>query len=329
MDIIVILIILLIIVLAGIIVYLFSIKIVSQSDVVVIERMGKYHRILNSGFNMIWPFIDTVRATLSVQEEIIDIPRQSVITKDNVSITIDGILYIKIDDPAAAVYNVQNYKSAITHLAMTTLRGEIGEISLDDTLSNRAMLNSELQKELSSASLNWGVRVMRVEISEISVPKDIEEAMNKQMKAEREKRAMEILAQAEKEKIIREAEAEKAKEVLLAEGIERTADAKKKEKILLAEGEKKALELIGLSMLNPLGAEYVLAKERIKSFQKLAESSSRDKLIIPYETSEMLGSISVLKDLLVEKLETNKELKEIIEDNKKLKTENKEEGSKE
>ena len=205
---------------------------------------------------------------------------------------------MKIEKARDAIYNVKDFKKAITHLSMTTLRGEIGEISLDDCLSNRSLLNAELQKELGSAALNWGVKVMRVEISEITVPKDIEESMNQQMKAERQKRATEITAIAEKDAIIREAEAEKQKAVLEAESIERMAEAKRKERVLLAQGEKEAMELISEAMSDPLGGEYILAKERIKAFEKLAASNSRDKFIIPYETTEMLGSLSLLKNLV-------------------------------
>jgi len=293
----IVLIVIALLILIGAVIY-FSIEIVDQSDIVLIERVGKYSRTLTSGFNLIFPIIDHVKARLSVQEEIIDIPKQSVITKDNVSISIDGVIYIKIENARDAIYNVKDFRKAITHLSMTTLRGEIGEISLDDSLSNRSLLNAELQKELGSAALNWGVKVMRVEISEISVPKDIEDSMNQQMKAERQKRATEITALAEKEAIIREAEAEKEKEVLQAEAIERMAEARRKERVLLAEGEKEAMELISLGMSNPLGGEYMLAKERIKAFEKLASSNSRDKFIIPYETTEMLGSLSLIKDLI-------------------------------
>ena len=298
----------------GTVIY-FSIQIVSQSDLILIERMGKYNRTLTSGLNLIFPFVDHVRATLSIQEEIIDVPKQSVITKDNVSISIDAVVYMKISNAKDAIYNVENYKKAITHLAMTSLRGEIGEITLDDTLANRSLLNSELQKELASASENWGIKVMRVEISEISVPADIQEAMNQQMKAEREKRATELNALAEKEKIIREAEAAKEGEVLQAEGIERMAEARKREKILLATGEKEAMKLISDGLQNPLGGEYLLTRERIRAFEKLASSNSRDKFIIPYETSAMLGSLSIIKDLVLDKSKNLEDIDEIIEKN--------------
>lgn len=274
-----------------------GVKVVSQSDVWVIERLGKFHKTLYGGFHVIVPIIDQVRSKLTVREGIIDIPRQSVITKDNVNIAIDGIVYIKVEDGRDATYNVINYERAITNLAMTTLRGEIGGMVLDDTLSSRDKLNAKLQADLGSAANNWGVKIMRVEVSEISVPATIEEAMNLQMKAEREKRAIELKAMADKEALIRNAEALKQEKVLEAEAIERMADAKKYEQEVVAEGEKNAIEVINLSMReNTKAAEFLLAKERIKAFKELAKNPNSEKVVIPYEVTELIGSLSVLKD---------------------------------
>lgn len=276
-----------------------GVKVVSQSDVWVIERLGKFHRTLHGGFHVIVPVIDQVRSKLTVREGIIDIPRQSVITKDNVNIAIDGIVYIKVEDGRDATYNVINYERAITNLAMTTLRGEIGGMVLDDTLSSRDKLNARLQADLGSAADNWGVKIMRVEVSEISVPATIEEAMNLQMKAEREKRAIELKAMADKEALIRNAEALKQEKVLEAEAIERMADAKKYEQEVVAEGEKNAIEVINLAMReNSKAAEFLLAKERIKAFNALANNPNSEKVVIPYEVTELIGSLSVVKDFL-------------------------------
>ncbi len=276
-----------------------GVKVVSQSDVYVIERLGKFNRTLNGGFHIIIPIFDQVRAKLTVREGLIDIPSQSVITKDNVNIAVDGIVYIKVEDARDATYNVVNYESAITNLAMTTLRGEIGGMALDETLSSRDRLNAKLQMDIGVAANNWGIKIMRVEISEISVPATIEEAMNMQMKAEREKRAIELKAQAEKEALIRRAEALKQEKVLEAEAIERMADAKKYEQEITAQGEKNAMEVINLAMsTNPAAAEFLLAKERIKAFNELAKNQSSDKVVIPYEVSELIGSLSIFKDMM-------------------------------
>ncbi len=280
--------------------FLFSaVKIVPQSDIWVIERLGKFHNILHGGFHIIIPIIDNVRKKLTTREQIIDIPKQAVITKDNVNILIDGMVYITVYDGQKSTYNVMSFKQAISSLAMTTLRGEIGNLQLDETLSNRDKLNARLQIELDSAGENWGIKVMRVEISEISVPQEIEEAMNLQMKAEREKRAVELNAEARKQAVIKDAEARKQEEVLRAEAIERMADAKKYEQERVAEGQKQAMVLINESMAsNHMAAEFLLAKDRIGAFNSLAKSDSKDKVIVPFEVTEMIGSLSVIKDLI-------------------------------
>ncbi|MGP1561324.1 MAG: SPFH domain-containing protein [Helicobacteraceae bacterium] len=280
-----------------------SIKVVSQADVLVIERLGKFHKTLTAGFNVIIPFIDQVRETLTIKEQIVNIPKQPVITKDNVNITVDGIVFVKVEDAREATYNVTNFKYAISNLAMTTLRGEIGGMDLDDTLSSRDKLNSKLQLALGSAVDNWGVKIMRVEISEISVPLEIEKAMNLQMKAEREKRAIELNAKAEKEALIRKAEALKQEKVLEAEAIERMADAKKYEQEALASAQAKAMEMINTAIeKNTKSAEFMLAKERIAAFNALASNTASQKVVVPYEASELIGSLSIISDFLTKEL---------------------------
>ena len=276
-----------------------GIKIISQSDIYIVERLGKFHKVLDGGFHIIIPFIDQIRAVITVREQLVDITKQQVITKDNVNISVDGIVFLKVVDGKMALYNVDSYKRAIANLAMTTLRGEIGAMNLDDTLSSRDRLNSALQRALGDAADNWGVKIMRVEISEISVPHGIEEAMNLQMKAEREKRAIELKAQAEKEALIRNAEALKQEKVLQAEAIERMADAKKYEQIALATAQKEAMDMINESMAqNAKAAEFLLARDRVGAFNELAKNGSKDKILVPYEATELIGSLSVLKDFL-------------------------------
>ncbi len=276
-----------------------GIKIISQSDIYIVERLGKFHKVLDGGFHIIIPFVDQIRAEITVREQLVDITKQQVITKDNVNISVDGIVFLKVVDGKMALYNVDSYKRAIANLAMTTLRGEIGAMNLDDTLSSRDRLNSALQRALGDAADNWGVKIMRVEISEISVPQGIEEAMNLQMKAEREKRAIELKAQAEKEALIRNAEALKQEKVLQAEAIERMADAKKYEQIALATAQKEAMDMINESMAqNAKAAEFLLARDRVGAFNELAKNGSKDKILVPYEATELIGSLSVLKDFL-------------------------------
>ncbi|MDK2090833.1 SPFH domain-containing protein [Aliarcobacter butzleri] len=274
-----------------------GVKIVSQSDLYVVERLGKFNKVLHGGFHIIIPVVDRVRAILTSREQLVDIEKQSVITKDNVNISIDGIVFCKVDDAVQATYNVINFKDAIANLAMTTLRAEIGGMDLDDTLSNRETLNAKLQTELGSAATNWGIKVTRVEIADISVPPSIEKAMNMQMEAEREKRAIQTRAEAQKEAQIREAEAFKQSEILKAEAIERMANAKRYEQEQLAAGQQEAMRLINISMVeNEKAAEFLLAKDRIVAFKALAESSSTDKMILPYDVTSMIGSTSVLGD---------------------------------
>ncbi|GAB0172856.1 SPFH domain-containing protein [Helicobacter trogontum] len=276
-----------------------SIKIVSQSDIMIIERLGKFNKEIGGGFHVIIPFLDIPRAVITIREQLINIERQQVITKDNVNISVDGIVYLKVTNGKMALYNVEDYKKAISNLAMTTLRGEIGGMNLDDTLSSRDRLNGALQITLGGAADNWGVKIMRVEISEISVPLGIEEAMNLQMKAEREKRAIELNAEAKKVAMIRNAEAQKQEQVLIAEAIERMADAKRYEQIAIAQGQKEAMENINKAMQeSPLAAEFLLAKDRVEAFNEFAKSASKDKILVPYESADLIGAISILKDFM-------------------------------
>ena len=276
-----------------------AVKIVPQSELVVIERLGKYHRTLDAGLNFILPFIDQVRSSFTTQEQVIDIPPQRVFTKDNVSITINGLVFLRINDARKATYEIQNLKSAIAQLAQTTLRAEIGKLDLDETLSSREQLNAALLQALDSASANWGAKVTRVEISDISVPEEVKEAMELQLRAERERRATETKAEGEKNATIAEAEGARQKAFKEAEAIERMADAKRYEQIQISEGEQKAMMLINEAMQNnPQAAEFLLAKDRIKALEGIAASDSANKVILPYEASELIGSLSALTSIL-------------------------------
>ncbi len=270
-----------------------GVRIVGQTDIHIVERLGRYHKSLYGGLNFIIPFVDRVVARVTSKEQLINMGQQA-ITNDNVSIYVDGIVFVTVVDAKVAVYGVTNYQTAIENLAVTTLRGELGKITLDDAFSNRDKLNAALQIALGEAAANWGVKIMRVEISEISVGKDIQESMNLQMKAERDKRAIELKAEAEKQAQIRNAEAYKAEQVLQAEAIERMADAKKYEQIALAQGQADAIALINQAMAKSHhAAEFLLAKERIAAFNELGKSPSKDKIVVPYEIAQLIGSLSV------------------------------------
>ncbi len=292
------------IVVAVLIIIVKGIKIVPQSRAYVIERLGKYHATLEGGFHVIIPIIDSVAMTVTKQEQMIDIPGQSVITRDNVNISVDGLVFIQVENAKMAAYGVVDFKSAIANLATTTLRAEIGQMALDETLSSRDTLNRSILTAIDDASQKWGIKTMRVELRDISVPVEIEEAMNLEMKAEREKRAIELTASANKEATIREAEGDRQKVFLQAEAIERMADASKYEQEQTAEGQKNAMAMINVAMgENPQAAEFLLAKDRIAAFNELAKNESNDKVIVPYETTELIGSLSILKEFMGAKKE--------------------------
>lgn len=283
-----------------------GVKIVPQSHAWVIERLGKYNRTLEGGFHLIVPIVDSVSAKITKQEQIIDIPQQSVITRDNVNISVDGIVFVQVENAREATYGIVDFKLAIANLSTTTLRAEVGQLALDETLSSRDTLNRNILGAIDEASQKWGVKTMRVELRDISVPLEIEEAMNMQMKAEREKRAIELKAQADKEAVIREAEGQRQSVFLEAEAIERMADAKKYEQEQLAAGQQNAMMKINAAMSeNPQAAEFMLAKDRISAFNELAKNQSSDKVIVPYETTELIGSLSILKELIGGNREAN------------------------
>jgi len=276
-----------------------GVVIVPQAHAYVIERLGKYNKTLEGGFHIILPILDNISAKLTKQEQMIDIPSQSVITKDNVNISVDGLIFIQVEDAKQATYGIVNFKNALANLSTTTLRAEIGQLALDETLSSRDTLNRKILTAIDEASSKWGVKTMRVELRDISVPLEIEEAMNLQMKAEREKRAIELTAMADKEAVIREAEGQKQKAILQAEAIERMADASKYEQEKTAEGQQNAMIMINSAMLNnPQAAEFLLAKDRIVAFNELAKNPSKDKVVVPYEVTELIGSLSIFKDII-------------------------------
>jgi len=292
------------IVVAVLIIVIKGIKIVPQAHSYVIERLGKYNSTLEGGFHVIIPIIDSVAMQVTKQEQIIDIPQQSVITRDNVNISVDGLVFIQVENAKMAAYGVVNFKRAIANLATTSLRAEIGQLALDETLSSRDTLNRSILIALDDASQKWGIKTMRVELRDISVPSEIEEAMNLEMKAEREKRAIELTATANKEATIREAEGQRQKAFLEAEAIERMADASKYEQEATAEGQAKGMMLINQAMAaNPEAAEFLLAKDRISAFNEMARNESNDKVIVPYEATEFIGSLSILTSMLGKKKE--------------------------
>lgn len=287
-----------------------TIRIVPQAEVQVIERLGRFHRVLSGGLNIVVPFVDQVRTRYNTQEQLIDIPSQQVITSDNVQITIDGVVFLRINDAKKATYEIKDLHKSISQLAQTTLRSEIGKMELDNTLSSRDEMNQALLSALDAASGGWGAKVTRVEISDISVSANVQQAMELQLQATRERRAIETKAEADKNSTIYKAEGDRAQAFMQAEAMERMAEAKKKEAVLLAEaaqqeevlmasGQKQALELISEGLReNPEAGQFILAKERIAAWHGIAASDSQNKVIVPYEAAELIGSLALLTDMI-------------------------------
>ncbi len=222
-----------------------SVKFVPQNRAYVVERFGKYTRTLEAGLNFIFPFIDKVAYNRSLKEQAVDVPSQSAITKDNIGLTVDGVLYLKVLDPYKASYGVEDYTFAVTQLAQTTMRSEIGKIDLDKTFEERDALNTSIVFSINEAAEPWGVQVMRYEIKDIDPPRTVLEAMERQMKAEREKRATILESEGERQSAINVAEGEKQAKVLAAE-------AYRAEQILQAEGEAKAIEMVSEAKANSI-----------------------------------------------------------------------------
>lgn len=292
-----------------------SITIIPQSSTKIIERLGRYHATLNPGINIIMPFIDKARTIIvmrnkryyysteiDLREQVYDFDKQNVITKDNVQTEINALLYFQIVDPFKAVYEINNLPNAIEKLTQTTLRNIIGEMELDETLTSRDTINTKLRTVLDDATNKWGIKVNRVELQDINPPLSVLKAMEKQMQAERNKRA-EILnsegekqsailkSEGEKMATINRAEAEKQREILNAEGV---AAAKVKQ----AEAEAKAVQLITEAVgqsTNP--ANYLLAQKYIQMLQNVASGNKTKTVYLPIEATNMLGSIGGIKDL--------------------------------
>ncbi len=261
---------------------LLSVKVIRPYQRGLVERLGKFNRILEPGIHFIIPFMERVRV-VDMREHVIDVPPQEVICKDNVVVTVDAVVYYQIIDPVKAVYNVSDFLTAIVKLAQTNLRAIIGEMELDETLSGRDLINARLREELDKITDRWGVKITRVEIQRIDPPKDIQEAMAKQMTAEREKRAMILLAEGKKEAAIKEAEGQKQAAILKAEG-------EKQRQILIAEGQAQAIRKV-LEALRMADEKYLT----LQYIEKLPDLAKYGNLIVPYETESLIGLLRILQ----------------------------------
>src|SRR4026209_525790 len=275
------------------------IRVVPQQQAWVVERLGKYNETLGAGLHILWPLLDTVRYKHSLKEIALDVPEQVCITKDNVQVAVDGVLYFKILNPERASYGISDYSWAIQQLAQTNLRSEIGKIDLDRTFEERTNINSQVVQEVDKASEAWGVKVLRYEIKNITPPKDVLAAMEKQMRAEREKRAVVLTsegerdakinqAEGEKQRVIKESEANKQLQINQAEG---QAEAILAVATATAEGQRR----VGEALSGRGGMEAMqlrVAEEYVKQFGHLADEASRT-LIVPANLSDIAAMIAM------------------------------------
>lgn len=285
-----------IVVLAFIIVPL-SIRIIRPFERGLVERLGKFQRILEPGLNMIVPFFDTVVYKSNMREIVIDVPPQSVITKDNVSVEVDAVIYAQITDPVRAWYEITNYIDAATKLAQTNLRNVIGEMDLDACLSSRDLVNGQLRDVLDEATDKWGVKVNRVELQRIDPPKDITEAMSRQMKAERDKRATILDSEAFRQSAINKAEGSRQAQILEAEGfaeaVKTKADAEKYRQIAVAQGEADAITSVFRAIHDGKPDEKLITLKYLDMLPKFAEGDA-NKIFLPYEASGIISSLAAM-----------------------------------
>ncbi len=278
-----------------------SIKVVKQSEVYIIERLGKFHKVADAGLTVIIPFLDRVRSVVSLKQQTLDIPPQEVITKDNVTITIDTVVFYKITDPAKAVYEIQSLKNGIEDLAISTIREFVGKLMLDRSFSARDSINDKLRSILDEATDQWGCKIDRVEIKDITPPADIRDAMEKEMNAERTKRALILEAEGEKQSAITLAEGKKQAAILEAE-------ADRESKIRRATGEAEAIKRVAEAKAEEIQKVYSAMKKanpdetlvQLKSLEALKEVANGDanKVFIPFEATSALGSIGAIKEVL-------------------------------
>ena len=295
-----------------------GIKIVSQSETMIVERLGKYNRTLNAGINVILPIIEQAKEVIARQqngrlyranridmrEQVYDFDKQSVITKDNVMTEINALLYFQIVDPMKAAYEIQNLPVAIEKLTQTTLRNVVGEMELDETLTSRDTINSKLRNVLDDATNKWGVKVNRVELQDITPPESIRRTMELQMQAERNRRAEILKAEGEKQAQILNSEGEKQAEINAAEAEKEAnilkAEGEARAKVLQAEAEAAAIRNVAEAVADR-GADpvnYLLAVKYIETLKEVAGGQQNKTVYLPYEASNLLGSLGGIKELL-------------------------------
>ena len=278
-----------------------AIKIVKQAEVYIIERLGKFYKVADAGLTIIIPFFDHVRSVVSLKQQTMDIPPQDVITKDNVTITIDTVVFYQITDPAKAVYEIQSLKKGIEYLAITTIRDIIGKMNLDETFSSREGINNQLRVVLDDATDRWGCKVERVEIKDITPPADVRDAMEKEMNAERNKRALILESEAQRQSAITIAEGKKQAAIL-------EADADREAQIRRAAGEAQAIKEVAEAKAKEIQMVYEAIKnanpddklvqlKSLEALEKVADGEA-NKVFIPFEATNALASLGSLSEVV-------------------------------
>ncbi|MDR0310669.1 MAG: SPFH/Band 7/PHB domain protein [Acidobacteriota bacterium] len=269
----------------------------------IVERLGRYQRTVDSGLTIIIPFFEKI-IKVDMREQVVDVPPQAVITKDNVAVEVDAVVYYEVTDPVKVMYNISNFYIAATKLAQTNLRNLIGDLALDESLTSREKINHALREVLDDATDKWGARVTRVELQRIEPPTDVTQAMHRQMKAERERRAVILEAEGTKTSAILKAEGQKQAQILEAEGrseaIKRVADADKYQKLTVAAGEGEAIETVFGAIHKGNPTNDLIAIKYLEALQKVADGQAT-KIFLPLETSGILGSIAGVGELFKEK----------------------------
>ncbi|EYE88039.1 peptidase [Fervidicella metallireducens AeB] len=306
---------LIIILVIAVIGLLSSIKVVNTGYLYVVERFGQFYKVLEPGWHFTIPFVDFVRKKISTKQQILDIEPQSVITKDNVKISVDNVIFYKVLNAKDAVYNIENYKSGIVYSTITNMRNIVGNMTLDEVLSGRDKINSELLRVIDEITDAYGIKILSVEIKNIMPPTEIQQAMEKQMRAERDKRAAILQAEGEKQSAIAKAEGEKQAKILQAEAEKeaniRRAEGLRESQLLEAEGKAMAIEAIAKAEAEAIAKvnkaiiesgtnEVVIALKQVDALKEMAKNPA-NKLILPNEAVSSLGSIAAITDIIKEK----------------------------
>ncbi|MEO0070876.1 MAG: SPFH domain-containing protein [candidate division WOR-3 bacterium] len=282
---------------------LLGLKVVRPYQRGAVERLGKYQRLVRPGLNFIIPFLERL-IKVDMREQVVDVPPQEVITKDNATVTVDAIVYYEVTDPVKVLYNVANFRMATIKLAQTNLRNVIGDLTLDESLTSRERINAKLRDVLDEATDKWGAKVTRVELQRIEPPSDVTEAMHRQMKAERDRRAVVLEAEGVRQAAILKAEGEKQARILEAEGqaaaIQKVAEAEKYKLLTVAEGEAQAIEKVYSAIHKGNPTKDLIAIKYLEALAKMAEGKAT-KVFVPYEAAGILGALTVIAEAVKEK----------------------------